>query len=683
MHFKFVYHRRSTWKVKMCVMHRFCVVCYCLCLLCPQYRSDEDASRNHLSNSTQTGASKPRDQHVKNVSLHHIHKHDNIETYGNNSLREGLYFARKVFQKFGNEDELTILSFKKLLDDLKIFSSEQNNSHVHHDHINNNENHDHNDVQHSSEPKTEHNHDIVNHKHDEDADKTAVDAHEHEDHSGIFPNGSTTIKTVPHESERHDDIQGEMVKRDVTTHHEGDHMDCLDSRKLLDIYHLENKKSLTLEQFLHISPAVIYQLDNPGCQATGHRATGHPAHSMDVIGFSEIPAAVWGYSTLAVVIISLVGLLGVAVIPIMQKVFYNHMLQFLIALAVGTLTGDALLHLLPHAIIGHRLHNHDNHGAEENGLNSEDIHKTAAFKGLCGLAGMFFFFVMERILTIVTDIKRKRKLNTRRTLSSKQKTVCKDDRSHIAKKLSAYDEPDYQSCEEMVMVVHPNKSLKGFADETHHKVFHTNHDSCRPKEDEQSPSNPKSAEEEGMLSSLPHSHSGHSHHGHCEMLSNSVASIAWMVILGDGIHNFSDGLAIGAAFANSITGGFSTAVAVFCHELPHEIGDFAVLLRAGMSVKQAVVYNCVSSLLCFVGMLIGVAIGNIHEASEWIFACVAGMFIYIATVDMLPEMTSVDTKQGEHPFCHLFLQCFGMLLGAGIMLLIAFYEDDLLTVLGG
>ena len=61
---------------------------------------------------------------------------------------------------------------------------------------------------------------------------------------------------------------------------------------------------------------------------------------------------VWGFSTVAVVVISLVGLLGVAVIPIMQKVFYNHLLQFLVALAVGALSGDALLHLLPHVSIG-------------------------------------------------------------------------------------------------------------------------------------------------------------------------------------------------------------------------------------------------------------------------------------------------------------------------------------------
>lgn len=76
-----------------------------------------------------------------------------------------------------------------------------------------------------------------------------------------------------------------------------------------------------------------------------------------------------------------------------------------------------------------------------------------------------------------------------------------------------------------------------------------------------------------MISRSQNSH-GHKHgHSHCEDgVPKSVAAVAWMVILGDGIHNLSDGLAIGAAFANSITGGFSTSVAVFCHELPHEIG---------------------------------------------------------------------------------------------------------------
>ena len=64
-----------------------------------------------------------------------------------------------------------------------------------------------------------------------------------------------------------------------------------------------------------------------------------------------------------------------------------------------------------------------------------------------------------------------------------------------------------------------------------------------------------------------------------------------MVIFGDGIHNLADGLAIGAAYTQSLVFGLATSIAILCHELPHEIGDFAMLLRAGMTVKQAIVYN--------------------------------------------------------------------------------------------
>jgi len=61
-------------------------------------------------------------------------------------------------------------------------------------------------------------------------------------------------------------------------------------------------------------------------------------------------------------------------------------------------------------------------------------------------------------------------------------------------------------------------------------------------------------------------------HAHTHELPATISGMVWRVIVGDGIHNFSDGLAIGVAFANSITGGISTSIAVLCHELPHEMG---------------------------------------------------------------------------------------------------------------
>jgi solute carrier family 39 (zinc transporter), member 10 len=71
-------------------------------------------------------------------------------------------------------------------------------------------------------------------------------------------------------------------------------------------------------------------------------------------------------------------------------------------------------------------------------------------------------------------------------------------------------------------------------------------------------------------------------------------------------------------------------IATFCIT-----GDFAVLLQAGMSAKEAICYNLLSSLLCFVGMVIGITLGHSESAAEWIFAIAAGTFLYIALVDMV------------------------------------------------
>lgn len=106
-------------------------------------------------------------------------------------------------------------------------------------------------------------------------------------------------------------------------------------------------------------------------------------------------------------------------------------------------------------------------------------------------------------------------------------------------------------------------------------------------------------------------HHGHSHkHGHVHAAPQNFSSVAWMVIMGDGLHNFTDGMAIGAAFSGGLASGFSTTVAVFCHELPHELGDFAMLLKAGMTIKQALFYNILSSVLCIFGNIFGLVLGK-------------------------------------------------------------------------
>lgn len=103
---------------------------------------------------------------------------------------------------------------------------------------------------------------------------------------------------------------------------------------------------------------------------------------------------VWLYSILAVVIISACGVLSLAIIPVMQKKFYKPLIQFLVALAVGTLAGDALLHLLPHAMSSG--HSHD-HGHGEHGHSTHDEN---TWKGFVAMLGLTFFFIMERLISL-------------------------------------------------------------------------------------------------------------------------------------------------------------------------------------------------------------------------------------------------------------------------------------------
>lgn len=85
-------------------------------------------------------------------------------------------------------------------------------------------------------------------------------------------------------------------------------------------------------------------------------------------------------------------------------------------------------------------------------------------------------------------------------------------------------------------------------------------------------------------------HHGHQHsHVHCHahgvVKNTSIRSVAWMVIAGDGLHNLTDGLAVGAAFAGSTAAGLATALAVFCHELPHELGNLVIF------TAESYIYN--------------------------------------------------------------------------------------------
>lgn len=131
------------------------------------------------------------------------------------------------------------------------------------------------------------------------------------------------------------------------------------------------------------------------------------------------------------------------------------------------------------------------------------------------------------------------------------------------------------------------------------------------------------------------------HWRHCHMTSTQdhVHSLAIMNLVGDGVHNFIDGILIAGSFMLSVPVGLATTVAVIFHEIPQEMGDFGVLLHAGMKVRRALLMNFLSALSAVLGVLFILALGIDPETMvEFIIPITIGGFLYIANADLIPEL---------------------------------------------
>jgi zinc and cadmium transporter len=135
----------------------------------------------------------------------------------------------------------------------------------------------------------------------------------------------------------------------------------------------------------------------------------------------------------------------------------------------------------------------------------------------------------------------------------------------------------------------------------------------------------------------------HCHHddceGHVDVHAHRHKSAGTLILVGDSVHNFVDGILIAAAFLTDIHLGVVTALAVTTHEIPQEVGDFAILLQSGFSRKKAILYNVISSLATLVGGLLAYFwLEDFQPLLPYILAFAAASFIYIAVADLIPTL---------------------------------------------
>ncbi|KAH0500799.1 Zinc transporter ZIP8 [Microtus ochrogaster] len=335
------------------------------------------------------------------------------------------------------------------------------------------------------------------------------------------------------------------------------------------------------------------------------------------------PMLVWIYGILSVTIINLASLLGLILTPLIKKSYFPKILTYFVGLAIGTLFSNAIFQLIPEAFgFNPKIDNY--------------VEKAVAVFG-----GFYMLFFVERTLKMLL------------------KTYGQNDHTH-------FGNDDFGSKEK----AHQPKTLPLPA---------INGVTCY--------ANPAVTEPNGHIHfdtvSVVSLQDGKTESSSCTCLKgpklSEIGTIAWMITLCDALHNFIDGLAIGASCTLSLLQGLSTSIAILCEEFPHELGDFVILLNAGMSTRQALLFNFLSACSCYVGLAFGILVGN-NFAPNIIFALAGGMFLYISLADMFPEMNDMLREKvtgRKKDFTFFMIQNAGMLTGFTAILLITLYAGEI------
>jgi zinc transporter 7 len=336
-----------------------------------------------------------------------------------------------------------------------------------------------------------------------------------------------------------------------------------------------------------------------------------------------------------------VSLAPIAVLFFIPNETSEATLNTLVSFAVGSLLGDVFLHLLPHAFAPHSHEHEHEHEHEHHHYHAEyeHDHTRGLYIGLAVLAGFMTFFSIERGMRLLNESEggHRHHHHSHQHTTDDNYNGCTDDNELHGGQSSAVKTPTKSKGRK-------RRSAKSTDNQQTSTVTNCN-----------------------TISKATNA-------------SLSLKLSAYLNLLADATHNFTDGLAVAAAFYASRSLGITTAVACFFHEIPHEIGDYAILLRSGFSRFRAAMAQAITALGAFAGTAVGIWLkSNINKSSigdsggediDLVMPFTAGGFIYVATVGVVPELLAargVTIRQS-------IAQLLAMSVGVGLMALIALNE---------
>lgn len=346
---------------------------------------------------------------------------------------------------------------------------------------------------------------------------------------------------------------------------------------------------------------------------------------------------IWYYAIGSTVLISVCPFFILFLCPLDNTAEKQPLLKVLLSFASGGLLGDAFLHLIPHALLaqqasggaGHgHSHSHGHNHGHSHGAGGEEHGPHDLSVGLWVLAGIIAFLMVEKVVRIVKGGHG----HSHGPAPPKPQAVANNTKKVKKDKQSDDEDADDQ---------------KSADDKRAHEHSHDADEGWRLSQ--QTSNN-------GLIVSA-------------FSLAADIKVGGYLNLAADFAHNFTDGLAIGASYLAGNSIGLVTTVTILFHEIPHEIGDFAILIQSGCSRKKAMYLQLLTAFGALTGTVISLlAVEMTETASSWILPFTAGGFIYVATVSVIPELLE-GTSLGQS-----IKEIIALSIGVLSMVVIAQYE---------
>lgn len=439
---------------------------------------------------------------------------------------------------------------------------------------------------------------------------------------------------------------------------------------------LEKQKVMLPEELAEEEDLKLYGL---GDEHHHHHHKYDHYHDHGAAGDAELTGiGLWIHAMGCSLLVSLASLICLIILPIIfiqgkpSKVVVDSLALF----GAGAMLGDAFLHQLPHAFGGEHSHSHDHkadhahyHSHSGDGHMPSHGHSLKDLSiGLSILAGIILFLLVEKLVRYVEDSSggfgswshghhhhhhHHHKLNKKLKDDDDSN---KNEQEHPGNDKGWQTKDSISSGEKMVDGASMD-AVNGEKKTENVVLRKRNAGGPEDKADvttaNASVANIESTEKEPAKSS-------------------SSLVFGYLNLFSDGVHNFTDGMALGSAFLlYGSVGGWSRTLFLLAHELPQEIGDFGILVRSGFTVSKALFFNFLSALVALAGTALALVMGQDPGQSSLIEGFTAGGFIYIAVAGVLAEM---NTTGSSNSLKSTTVQLLSLMMGMGVALGISLAE---------